>query len=346
MRPGPRAIATALFCVLAARGLEAAGPAAPEPKPTAKSPVAPAHAASASAAPVPADSALALILKAEFTTEHPEALYPLLTHPSAAIRQRAALALARLRPPQIVRHLTPLLGDPDPAVRRQAAFALAQSADSLAARPLIAATKDSVAAVAAEAAFGLGRLGGRAAGDQLVALLARHPDPSWPNGTRIQAAAAQGLARMADSTRADDLLQALADKRPAPVTANLIEALEKIPRHVPESALLPHLTAPSPLVRARTARALGKITDRDLAGAVATGLGQALDDPEWRVRVEAARALGDRHDPVARAALGAHFQDSSPHVRECIATALGALGSGASSQIEDALITATTDTAT
>src|SRR4029453_9737194 len=130
------------------------------------------------------------------------------------------------------------------------------------------------------------------------------------------------------------------------VAGEVIEALEKTPRHVPESALLPHLTAPSPLVRARTARALGKITDRNNAGAVATGLGQALDDPEWRVRAEAARALGDRRDAVARPALAAHVRDSSPHVRECVATALGTLGPEAGSEVDDAFLPSSTDTAT
>jgi HEAT repeat protein/cyclophilin family peptidyl-prolyl cis-trans isomerase len=348
MRQWHAAVAVALpFLILIAVSELDAAPPVPKAKDPASGKGTPASPASpADPKAVPVDSALATILRTEFwAPENPTELYPLLAHSSAPIRQRAALALARLRPPQMTKHLSPLLADPDPAVRRQAAFALGQSGDSLAVRPLSAAIGDSVAAVAAEAAFGLGRLGGKTAGDQLAALLKRDPGESWPNGARIQAAAAQGLARMADSTRMNPLLAALAAKRPASVTANLIEALEKIPRQTPESALLPHLTAPSPLVRARTARALGKITDRKDAGAVATGLAQALDDPEWRVRSEAARALGDRRDPVARPALGAHLHDASPHVRECIATALGILGPGASSEVEDALLAASTDTA-
>jgi HEAT repeat protein/cyclophilin family peptidyl-prolyl cis-trans isomerase len=234
-----------------------------------------------------------------------------------------------------------LLADPVPAVRRQTAFALGQTGDSLGVRALIPATSDSVVAVAAEAAFALGRIGGRAAGEHLSKLIARLPGEEWPNGARIQAAAAQGLARMADSTRVKPLLAALAAGRPADVTANLLEALEKTPRHTPEAAIVPHLRAQSPLVRARAARALGKITNRTAAGA--TALSQALADPEWRVRAEAARALGERRDATSRAALAARLTDSSPHVRESAATALGALGPEAGEEIEDALLHTSTD---
>jgi HEAT repeat protein/cyclophilin family peptidyl-prolyl cis-trans isomerase len=281
-------------------------------------------------------------LQAEFVPEPDvQRLYALLADKDPAIRARTALALARLKPRNAATELAPLLRDPVPQVRRQAAFAIGQTGDSLGVRALVPATGDSAAAVAAEAAFALGRIGGRAAGDHLSTLIARLPGAEWPNGARIQASAAQGLARMADSTRVKPLLAALAAGRPAEVTANLLEALEKLPRHTPEAAIVPHLTAQSPLVRARAARALGKITDRTADGT--TALAQALGDPEWRVRAEAARALGERKDATARAALGARLTDGSPHVRESAATALGTIGPGAEGEIEDALLHASTD---
>jgi HEAT repeat protein/cyclophilin family peptidyl-prolyl cis-trans isomerase len=334
-------LSLSFVCLLAT----AADPAGAAPPPTKASPEGGPSGPGDSGRPAPAPAAaeaLAEILRSEFAPDPDfDRLFALLEDPDPALRSRAALALARLKPPAVAARLVPLLSDPDPAVRRQSAFALGQSGDSLAVRPLVTATADSAAQVAAEAAFALGRLGGRAAGDHLTALIARLPDEEWPSGARIQAAAAQGLARMADSTRVPSLVAALAAGRPAGVTANLIEALEKSPRQAPEGALLPHLGSPSPLVRARAARALGKISDRTPAGAAA--LTRALDDPEWRVRADAARALGERRDTSARQALAAHVRDASPHVRECAVTALGVLGPGASPEIEEALIHASTD---
>ncbi len=258
------------------------------------------------------------------------------------MRARALLTAARLRSPAVTPEVIRLLGDPVPAVRRMAVFALGTTGDSLAVKPLIAATADSAVPVAAEAALALGRLGGRSAGDHLVKLLAPAGDRPGAAVSPLQAASAQALARIGDSTRAAAVVAVLTAGRPPVVAASLLETLEKMPRQVPAGALTPHLAAPSPLVRARAARALAKQPAESSTVAALTGV---LADPEWRVRVEAARALGEMRAADARQDLAARLRDSSPHVREMTAVALGQLGPGAGADIEDALVAATTDTA-
>ena len=297
----------------------------------------------AETAPAPGDPAMATILRAEFARQaDPETLATLLGHPDQAVRARALLTAARLRSPRAAPELIRLLEDPAPAVRRMAAFALGTTADSSAVKPLIGATGDSSVQVAAEAALALGRFGGRAAGDHLVKLLTPAGDPPGAAVSPLQTASAQALARIGDSTRAAAVVAVLTAGRPPVVAASLLETLEKMPRQVPAGALIPHLAVPSPLVRARAARALAK---QPAEAASVSALTRALADPEWRVRAQAARALGEMRAADARDDLAARLRDASPHVREMAAVALGQLGPGAGTDIEDALVAATTDTA-
>jgi hypothetical protein len=67
---------------------------------------------------------------------------------------------------------------------------------------------------------------------------------------------------------------------------------------------------------------LGGIADPESLGALC----EALGDPAWQVRAQAARALGGLGAPGAIAALAPYLRDASWWVRRNAAYALGSLG--------------------
>ncbi len=280
-------------------------------------------AASTTATDPTAAGALVALVALEYAREaNISAFTPFLAEEDPAVRARALLAVARVRPAGATPPLIAALGDAEPRVRRMAAYALGQAADSTASAPLLAATQDPSAPVAAEAADALARTGGPAAAPELIGLLgAREP--------RVRRATALGLGRLADSTRAPALITALAAETDPAAAAGILEALEKTPRRMPTAALLPSLAASSPLLRAAAAHALGKTGDSTLA---AGPLIAALGDREWRVRVNAARALGELRAHSAVVALIARLDDPVHHVREAAAVALGEIGAPAAAE--------------
>ncbi|MDR7420468.1 MAG: HEAT repeat domain-containing protein [Armatimonadota bacterium] len=112
---------------------------------------------------------------------------------------------------------------------------------------------------------------------------------------------------------------------PSPaVRKAVVEVLASVPHPHPAvgAALLVALRDPDGEVRARTARAFGRIGD---PGAVVP-LAQTLADPVWFVRLQAARALGAlAHRRAVRPLVGA-LTDESWQVRAAAASALRGLG--------------------
>lgn len=244
-------------------------------------------------------------------------------HPRWEVQRRAALALGRLRDPEAATTLVELMSSSSPEVRVEAAFALGQLAlpatnkaliklfreekdlevrltliealskvtlDSLPPETdstLVVQLGDDIPIVRAEAALALGRLAQR-----------NLKRPQWSEklsallqdkGEEVRWRACYALMRVADSTTAPALSNALQDR--------------------------------SARVRMQAARALGVLA----AHAAMPALKQvAQHDTDWRVRVNAATALG-RIKYSAVEFSPAHFPlaDENLHVRSAALQALG-----------------------
>jgi peptidylprolyl isomerase len=289
------------------------------------------------AAPIPAAEEIAALEYARVPSV--ELFLPHLADTSAAVRRRALLALGRVTPGDAAPAVMPLLADGDADVRRMAAFTLGQLADTTATTALAGAVRRSATGehldvqLADAALEALGKVGGAPAAAAAATHLADH-EPV------LRATAALALARMADTTRVDDVVARLGEEDDASVLwtlARACEAARATPRVI--ESLLDLLEHRSPVVRGATARALGRLGD---ARALRPLL-PFLIDGEWRVRVETCEALGRIGDAAALESLMASAVDPIHHVREAAVTALGKIGD---SRATDALLTALGDTST
>ncbi len=240
--------------------------------------------------------------------------------PDPLVRWRVCRAYARLQDSTVVNSLLDALGrEPDARVRREAAFALGQiGPPARAARlALVQATReDPDLSTRARAIEALGKIGGHEA----VGPVAGHLTSA---AAELSREAAIACWRLNDSTAVIALAEAA--KGPDAWTRAFVAfALERAP--MPQFGLKP-LTKladdPEMVVRAYTARALGRQRTKDALGPLVKLCG----DVAVPVRISAVRALGALADsaalPQALAALG----DADPHVRETAASALQALGS-------------------
>ena len=216
-----------------------------------------------------------------------------------------------------------LLADGDRAVRRRAALACGSLQDTAAIGPLMDALADSDRAVAEAAAFAIGQTAGRlpeSKRERLALEIVRN---------RLGVARATGrlteeigkfctasslAALVAASGNVDTVHTAMAIARsairgvtsaaatsyclecvrgPAPMHWQAAYALQRI-GDTPETrngigAILPASAAPDPLVRLNVAALLGKLHGGDECTATLCGL--ASNDTDWRVRVNALKAL-------------------------------------------------------
>ena len=244
-----------------------------------------------------------------------------LSSPDAAVRARAAFALASVQSAGSVDALLDRLRDDVPAVRADAAFALGQTADSTrGVAMLIALRTEATPTVQAELVDALGKTGRAADLDDLLAVvLPAGVEPARAlavarmaargvTTSRGMATVASNLASPSDALRAASALAF--ERAPAAAFRDLLPALRSA-----YDGLLPDDPALASL-----ARALGRATDPQDVGRLAVSL--ATDEDDWRARVAAATALGAlRADPAARAALVRAFGDANPHVAAAAATA-------------------------
>lgn len=287
----------------------------------------------------------ATILRQEDRRE-PDPVRPFLSHPTAAVRARAALALGRIGSPADVEALAALQSDADAGVRGAAAFALGLLAVPEAAAPLRRALADPVAAVRARAAFAWGRSGstdsaplvtlvreqrGEDAREALLALW-RLRDPATldlvltsiaDRDPGLRAAAAYTLMRMVGT--------AGVGATPVPGGAELSPAQ----RRQAAIALIDLATDRDETIRENAARGLG---GPDLPGGAATLL-TLLDDPSWRVRVNALRSLGALKSGFDPSRLVRALADDSPNVRLSALQAVAGIpeGSRLASEVEPLL---------
>jgi len=117
-----------------------------------------------------------------------------------------------------------------------------------------------------------------------------------------------------------------ANTNPPIVISSAAEVLEirelEALRSLGEGKLVAHLvTSEDPAIRARAARALGRLPFPEFGPEITGPLCTALEDPSALVRMDAATALGLRADPESAGVLLAYWRDQDPKVRERIISA-------------------------
>jgi cyclophilin family peptidyl-prolyl cis-trans isomerase len=300
----------------------------------------------ACATPAPSPSPDLGDVAAELETQRADAasLTTALRAPGAQARRRAVLALARLERLDAIPGILASLSDVDADVRAVAAFAAGQvdlALDPM--RPPHEAKRVDVEAalvaridVEREAAVRLALLRalGRIAVRQGVATLVRvaGQGPNVERATALTALGVAGARRKASLSR-DEAVRSVVEAGLVDADATVVTgAAYAAFRQRLGVAMAPLRTAagsPEAQARIHVARAL-PFVDVDAAAATVEFL---LQDPDWRVRVEAVRAVAVRHDVAVtrlpdtlRAAVASAAVPGAQHVAREVCVALAAIG--------------------
>ena len=249
-------------------------------------------------------------------------MQPYLQHPAPEVRRQAVIALGQMLDTTAVDLLLPLLDDPVPEIRCEAIFALGQLGNARVQAALLThwpqEKNDSAKQDIVEA---LGKVGDARSSSILRAALA----DSAPG---VQGRAALAIARLANRDIALLPLELTGDlavllrNADANLRWRAAYALMRLADSNSADLQTSALDDPNPRVRMFAARGLGQLhaTFRiDTLGPLAHG------DPDWRVRVNATRALGKLAPPGLLALLPVN--NLNEHVRlaalEALETAAG-----------------------
>jgi HEAT repeat protein len=195
----------------------------------------------------------------------------------------AAQALAKLEDEAGIPALTAALQSEDDQIKIVAARALGDQQVKSAAEDLILALQNSSSRARWDITQALGRIGDKSAVDALSEML-------YDSDHRVRSAAAQGL-RALEAGVGEDVLREKLEDEDINVSGEAAMALFGIGEDVTPT-LIKSLETGDLSLRIRTAFALGKIKDKEVAQAL-TG---ALYDSDVRVRRNAARSLGSAGD--------------------------------------------------
>ena len=277
-------------------------------------------------------SILLRITKAEDERRWDKNLSELLSHPNAAVRERAALATGRIGNEESVPVLSNLLKqDPDASVRAMAAFALGEVESIAAADVLVEVinTNKERGEIRARALEALGKIAGALPAEQQ----ARQRELGAVIREALEVESTQSANQLtvllgvtaALRSRPADVGPTLAkflnspDGRVRSDTANALARLRLKDGNDQLRKLL--INDRDPNVRANAARVLGATEDKSSAPTI---LVRATSDPDSRVRVSSIRALALLKDPSAAPVLFKRPIADTNEVLE-IATTLGRL---------------------
>jgi HEAT repeat protein len=200
------------------------------------------------------------------------------------------------------------LADPSPTVRIAAALALRELRDPDSAPALRRAARDPVAGVRRFALEALGNLGRGAENGTTCVHALKDPDPE------VRAAAVRMLGKIA--AHPDARLRSASDDPAPSVRRELARLSSRL-----GDALVRSLVVEDPDADVRAA-ALWRLVDAPRASLFGACLAGA-DDPEWRVRWAAVRALGAVRDERGKKRLLSSLLDRHEKVRAAAARALG-----------------------
>ncbi|MGO9133379.1 MAG: HEAT repeat domain-containing protein [Methylovirgula sp.] len=245
-----------------------------------------------------------------------------------------------------LRAIAERLRSPDAGVRRVAVMDLVDCEDPGAAELLVAALKDSDPAVRREAAKILDEFDADGIAGALVEALTAEDE-------QVRNAAARALADLKDPGAVPALLAALSGDDPFVLTG-ILRALKSFRVAEAEEPALRYLNHPTSTVRREAVGVLGYLKHRNALPAlmasarkdadpevrragvgsllygeaelVAPCLIEALHDPHWQVRAEAALSLGKLHCASGVEPLVSATADSLWQVQEKAVEALGKIG--------------------
>jgi cyclophilin family peptidyl-prolyl cis-trans isomerase/HEAT repeat protein len=243
-----------------------------------------------------------------------------LIHKNPVYRAEAALAFASVQDTTASLQLgSTLLEDPYEPARMHAAFALGQTGGYAAVNALIPALTDKSSAVIAEVLQGLGKSLNASDLDMLVNFEPRDTLQQWGQSWAFYYAGLRGVINPAMVKKATDFLS------PGFTTGVRLGAAHFFNRasglnENPTAILLKHvLDDADATVRMALAAALRK----DNTGEVSTTIKQILrNDPDYRVRVNAARAAAAHLTPQHEEAVFIALNDSNDHVSLAAAEAI------------------------
>jgi cyclophilin family peptidyl-prolyl cis-trans isomerase/HEAT repeat protein len=248
------------------------------------------------------DSVMLRILESEDVRRWDADLSALLSHASAAIRRRAAVAAGRIGDERSAGALMALLrADRDPSVRAAAALALGEIESAASATALIENLDISRAPqVRARAVEALGKIA--------AALPQTQADRKREIGASILS-----------------VLDAEAGRRSSPSEEVILSALTAVMRARPENAtssIANFLSAYTPAIRATALNSLARLRARDANERVR----ELLNDSDSIVRANAARVLGATEDRASVDAILSRFAvEEDARTRVSIIRALGAI---------------------
>lgn len=254
-----------------------------------------------------------------------------LTSADAAVRARAAQAIGRMpldfEGDDATQALIGAMADADAGVRAAAAFAMGLRGDPTATASLARAWNDAESRVRQRVVEAAGRIAEVELGEQVLQAL-NDPDVN----VRLEAiAATAGWDPAAASAPQVDsgLVRVLqpwnrSGARTAPTADERWMTLYALGRRRSErgrAAFLDHLTDTNTNARLFSAMGLARLIPEEQSTRALVG---ALDDPDWRVVVEALRGLESAADRSSLPKITPLFEHDNAHVRTVTAECLGA----------------------
>lgn len=245
-----------------------------------------------------------------------DSLRRFLRSPEPKIRARAVEAMGKLQDPTCVDVLLDRLRDENHNVRLEAVFALGQIGDQRAEGPLLTfLNRQDKMEVKKRVVEALGKLGNQSTLPALIRLL------SDKNTDLLQAtalAAARLARRGLKAPALTDSLSVLLQHSNEEVRWKACYALMRIGEGLDARRFRSAVRDRDPRVRMYAVRVLGQLQDIPSL----ERLGALLrKDPDWRVRVSTARALGEY--PLSQSAPYLTLFNQTGHVRRAILEAIG-----------------------
>lgn len=238
-------------------------------------------------------------------------LYQYLHSPVASERARAAIALGNIQDTTSLDSLLPLLNDSSFSVRRNAAFAIGQIAHRAGAGPLFSRLHhETIPECVKEIIDAIGKCGGNE-DERSLTWIARDLPSEYHSAVALSIARF-AYRRVRDSLSSEFVAGLLRDSLSTEMATYAVLRIgdsSLVKRRI--SLILPNMQHRSPNVRMWTATIVGTLNDSVALDALVKC---AVHDEDWRVRVNAVRAMRTFSSETARPVLFSLIADSNEHV--------------------------------
>ena len=238
-------------------------------------------------------------------------LYKFLSSPDSRTRERAVIALANIQDTNSISLLLPLLSDRDPKVRSAAAFAVGQIGTFRGAASLnLSVQHESFPACQEALVEALGKCGSRDDLRMLVSIAGTFQRDILPSVARSIARFA--IRKITDSLATEFAASKIVDPLAgSAATYAFMRIADSSAGHRHLRELLLNMENSASETRMWTATILGNVKDTNASRSIVR---HALEDKDWRVRVNSVRAMKNFSSVVARRLLFALLRDKDEHV--------------------------------